>query len=340
MSLLQNSNAVTPSGFNIPQSMLMPDATNTAKLYRVLDSAGSVNPKWTFASWYKKGRPTDSVKAIYATDASPRSKQIAMGFQNDVIAAGAGVRWHFSGTDWDTDANAGSAGGTAFRDYSAWFHFMHVIDYSTSPYVFIYINGVLQDNNIAYGYKSGPGYATNYSMVSGDKFYVNCSDGNDTVNGYVAHTYFIEGQNLLPTAFGEFDTDTNQWNPIEYEGTFTGNSFFLDYADASDFGKDVSGLGNHYTTGGTIPAVNQRIDTPLNTTGGSFCTLNGRDYGGNSSWFSNGGELEHGCLMMSNTGQVGKARGTFPLDEVNGSYWEVRWGSATDCNCGHTAIWY
>ena len=30
----------------------------------------------------------------------------------------------------------------------------------------------------------------------------------------------------------------------------TANSFHLDYADASDLGKDVSGLGNHFTNTG------------------------------------------------------------------------------------------
>ena len=275
MSLLQNSNVVTPSGYNIDYSMRMPDATSSAKLYRVLDSAGSVNPKWTFATWYKKGSPTDSVKALYGTENSPRGKQVAMGFQNDVINYGAGVRWHAGGQwDWDTDNNAGTNAGMAFRDYTDWFHFCHIIDYSTSPYVFLYMNGVLQDPNWIYGGKSGPGYATNYSMVSGDKLYICCSDGSDTGNGYFADTYWIEGQNLPPIGnFLEIDDLTNQTLAIKYPGTYTGNSVYFDYADSSDFGKDQSGLGNDFTST-SLGTQEQTIDTPQNNVGSNFAVWN------------------------------------------------------------------
>ena len=275
MSLLQNSNVVTPSGYNIDYSMRMPDATSSAKLYRVLDSAGSVNPKWTFATWYKKGSPTDSVKALYATDNSPRGKQVAMGFQNDTINYGAGVRWHAGGQwDWDTDNNAGTNHGLAFRDYTDWFHFCHIIDYQTSPYVFMYINGVLQDPDYIYGGKSGPGYATDYSMVSGDKLYICCSDGSDTGNGYFADTYWIEGQNLPPIGnFLEIDDLTNQTLAIKYPGTYTGNSVYFDYADSSDFGKEASGLGNDFTST-SLGTQEQTIDTPQNNVGSNFAVWN------------------------------------------------------------------
>ena len=37
---------------------------------------------------------------------------------------------------------------------------------------------------------------------------------------------------------------------------------------------------------------------------------------------------------MSGSSGLAHSRSTFALDNVNGSYWEVRWGSATDCNAG------
>ena len=343
MSLLQNSNAVTPSGFNIDQSMYFGDAPSTSpKLSRQFTSTGSTSPKWTFASWIKKGRPDTGAKVLYYFRPLTvhAGADVEFSIQNDVLGGGLrsnswpGVYNPSISWDWDTDYNS-SNGGLALKDYSAWYHIMHVIDHSTSPYVFIYINGVLQDYSTIYGTKSGNGYGTNFSPVSGDTFFIGSNYSNQCGNAYFAHTYWIEQQALLPTAFGEFDSDTNQWNPIEYDGTFTGNSFFLDYADASDFGKDVSGLDNHFTSA-SIPAHQQVIDTPQNTNGGSFAVINGGDTDGNSSWGTGvvNGKLQNGNRTMKNVSGVAKGRATFPLDEVNGSYWEVRWGAATDCNCG------
>ena len=281
MSLLQNSNVVTPSGYNIDYSMRMPDATSSAKLYRTLTSAGSSSPKWTFATWYKKGSPTTSVKSLlwFQCKSIHANATWHLGFQNDVINYGGGVRmniWsaHVSQSDWDTDNNAGTTAGLAFRDYADWFHFCHIIDYQTSPYVFMYINGVLQDPDWIYGGKSGPGYGTNYAPLTGNEMRVGSSDGSDTGNGYFADTYFIEGQNLPPIGnFLEVDDLTNETKAIEYEGTYTGNSFYFDYADSSDFGKDQSGLGNHFTST-SLGTQEQTIDTPQNNVGSNFAVWN------------------------------------------------------------------
>jgi hypothetical protein len=37
---------------------------------------------------------------------------------------------------------------------------------------------------------------------------------------------FIDGQQLTPTDFGEFDEDSGVWKPIAYEGTYGTNGFF------------------------------------------------------------------------------------------------------------------
>ena len=74
-------------------------------------------------------------------------------------------------------------------------------------------------------------------------------------------------------------------------------------------------------------------DAALGSTsaGGNWCTLNPLDTGENGSW---NGELQNGNLKLSGSAGVVKSRASFALDTTNGSYWEVRWGSATDANCG------
>ena len=83
-------------------------------------------------------------------------------------------------------------------------------------------------------------------------------------NCYFADTYWIEQQALTPAdTFGEFDEDTGVFVPIEYTGTYSGNSFYLDYADSANFGTDRSGLGNDFTVA-NIGVDRQMPDSPTN----------------------------------------------------------------------------
>ena len=332
MSLLQNSNAVTPSGYDIDYSMYIGDAPDsTPKLARTLNQTGSTSPKWTFATWYKKGKLTTSGKVLYYFEPKTVAAAATVDLQltNDESAYFTWSAWSGSSQPyvWQSSGNT----GLMLRDYSAWYHICHVVDHSTSPYVWLYLNGVLVDPNI-WGTKTGAGYAANYSPVSGDIFKIGSNNSGQLGSGYFADTYWIEQQALAPVGnFGEIDADTGQFVATKYAGpAMTGNSFYLNYSDSSNFGTDSSGLGNNFTATG-IAATQQMIDTPQNSTGGNFCTLNPLDLGDNGSW---NGALVEGNLSMSGTNGLGKSRSTFALDNTNGSYWEVRWGSATDNNAG------
>ena len=49
--------------------------------------------------------------------------------------------------------------------------------------------------------------------------YLGWSDAQSQ-SGYYSEFYLIDGQQLAPTEFGKFDSDTNIWTPKEYTGTF------------------------------------------------------------------------------------------------------------------------
>jgi len=102
-------------------------------------------------------------------------------------------------------------------------------------------------------------------MYVGDK-----GDGAEEMDGYLSEMVFIDGQNLAPTSFGEFDEDTPRtWKPIDVSGlTFGTNGFYLDFEDSSNLGNDASG-GTDFTEN-NIAAVDQATDTCTN----NFCTLN------------------------------------------------------------------
>jgi hypothetical protein len=79
----------------------------------------------------------------------------------------------------------------------------------------------------------------------------------------------IDGQQLDPFDFGEFDEDTNIWKPIPYTGSFGTNGFYLEFKDSSALGDDTSGNGNDFTVN-NLTSIDQTTDTPTN----NFCTMN------------------------------------------------------------------
>mmetsp|Transcript_42364 Transcript_42364/g.95728 ORF Transcript_42364/g.95728 Transcript_42364/m.95728 type:complete len:174 (-) Transcript_42364:295-816(-) len=70
-------------------------------------------------------------------------------------------------------------------------------------------------------------------------------------HGYLADTWFVSGEKLGPSDFGTLSVGTEGdqvFTPSAGpSASLTANSFHLNYADGGDLGKDISGLGNHFT---------------------------------------------------------------------------------------------
>lgn len=146
-------------------------------------------------------------------------------------------------------------------------------------------------------------------------------------DGYFAEVHFIDGLALDASYFGEVRAGSNQWSPKRYTGDYGTNGFYLDFADASHFGNDVSSNGNDFTDSG-LSTTDQTIDTPTN----NFCTLNSIDtVGPTSSWVP--ATYSDGNLTWTNGGgsNAYNVRGTFNptsgkwyfeyiIDNTNGSY--------------------
>jgi hypothetical protein len=86
----------------------------------------------------------------------------------------------------------------------------------------------------------------------------------------MAEVVMIDGSQLTPTSFGEFDEDSpNIWKPIDVSGlTFGTNGFYLDFEASDNLGNDANG-GTDFTET-DLDATDQAIDTPTN----NFCTFN------------------------------------------------------------------
>jgi hypothetical protein len=102
--------------------------------------------------------------------------------------------------------------------------------------------------------------------------------------------YFIDGQALTPSSFGNTNDQTGVWQPIAYTGTYGTNGFYLPFsntASTTTLGYDFSGNSNNWTTnnisltsGSTYDSMND-VPTqwiPYNTAGdtgalwrGNYC---------------------------------------------------------------------
>ena len=164
-----------------------------------------------------------------------------------------------------------------FRDVSAWYHIVAAFDTTqgtASDRVKIYINGVQEGSLV-----KGDGGAATYPDQNTD-LDINTTNvinlgrdletSSDFIDMYLAEFVFIDGQQLAPTSFGEFDEDSGIWKPIDVSGlTFGTNGFYLDFEDSSALGNDVSGNDNDFTVN-NLTAIDQSTDTCTN----NFATLN------------------------------------------------------------------
>ena len=89
-------------------------------------------------------------------------------------------------------------------------------------------------------------------------------------SGYLSEVIACDGQSLAPTSFGEFDSDSGIWKPIDVSGlTFGNNGFYLDFENSGSLGADVSGNGNNFTVN-NLTSIDQTTDTCTN----NFATFN------------------------------------------------------------------
>jgi hypothetical protein len=209
-----------------------------------------------------------------------------------------------------------------FRDPSAWYHFVIACDSTQatdSDRIKWYLNGeLITDLSIGSGYPSlnaifPHGQSTPYFIVGNGRY--NGAFYSQYWDGYQSEVCFIDGQQLDPTSFGEFDEDSGIWKPIDVSGlTFGNNGFYLPFENSAALGQDDSGNANNFTVN-NLTSIDQSTDTPTN----NFCTLNPLNFGS--------GTLSEGNLKWAASGSVGYlAFGTIGIDMgvSNQFYWETK----------------
>jgi len=286
---------------------------SSAYMHKTPGSEGNKRT-WTFSTWYKKGS-----KAIAGND----GRWIAVGADSnnrDFIYHGTtnmiGYMSRRSGSsEFDVYTN-----NNVHRDVSAWYHLVVAVDTTqgtAANRVKLYLNNVqLTTDNVLSGSSSYPDQNYDTSFNDDVKHYLARDVPDESYfDGYLAETVLIDGLQLTPSSFGEFDEDSPTiWKPKDVSGlTFGTNGFYLDYEDSSNLGNDANG-GTDFTEV-NLAATDQSTDTCTN----NFCTLNPLNFGH--------GTLSEGNLKWAASASSGNlAFGTIGIDMgvSNQFYWESK----------------
>jgi hypothetical protein len=304
MSLIIPANSLAGGGYEVDNSLRFNDGSSDY-LSRTPASTGN-RKTFTISTWIKLGKIQTSGAIFSARSGSP------WGILN--IGTGDGVG---SAHSLQFTVTAGVSPGVytsqIFRDPSAWYHIVCAVDTTQatdSNRVKIYINGIqstLLSGNYPTLNQDTQFNSTIAHYVGGEPTSSNYFDGS------MSHVHFIDGQQLTPTDFGEFDADSGVWKPIVYEGTYGTNGFFLEFQDSGALGTDSSGEGNTFTVN-NLTSIDQTTDTPTN----NFATGNPLYRGANNNLFSNGN------LTFTGSGE------TFPINiatiqpSAGKWYWETK----------------
>ena len=303
MTLLQSG--ITKSlaeDYTIDQSLrFVNDGTETGSSYLTRTPTVTGNRKtWTYSCWLKRGQFIQSFFGLTAYNPSGNARTAIQFSSTGKID----TSWNPDGSDNETWVSTAQ-----YRDPGAWYHIVVAMDTTQSTAndrQKIYVNGELLTD-----------YDTRETITEDSECPVNqagmvhevghyAAGHTDFVgwDGLLAEVYFIDGQQLAASSFGETDSTTNQWKPIDASGlTFGTNGFYLKFEDSADLGNDSSGEGNDYTPTNLV-ATDQMVDSPTN----NFCTLNSvfkSLYGtstlseGNLKYYSTGDNHSVGTIPVS-----------------------------------------
>ena len=236
-------------GYDIDQSIRFND-DDSAHLVATLGSPSDAD-KFTISAWVKRGNlGTDATIFSGGTSSSNDS---LLKFETDNTLRFYDLQTSFK---WNYITTA------LFRDPSAWYHIVAVVDLAgeaAANRVKIYVNGV---RITSFSTESQAPLFMTPVINSAVTHAWGRDEGNDNqyFDGYIAEMNFVDGLALTPTSFGETNDD-GVWIPKAYGGAYGNNGFFIDGRDSSDLGDDESGNGNDFTSSG-LAADDQRGDTP------------------------------------------------------------------------------
>ena len=254
--IILGTNSIKETGFNVANSCRFNDASDD-NLTRTF-SAQTTRTKHSISFWCKRAT-LGHTQFLFEGTGGTYPTQIYFS-SGDILAL------------YDAGENATYSTIAKFRDPSAWMHVLCRIDTtqaSNENRVRFYVNGVLsptsQSNSIS--------QSTNVSIGKNGTHTIGKRGGaSDSFDGYLCEFIYVYNVSHEPTDFGEFDSDSGIWKPLDGLAdslTFGNNGFYLDFQDSSALGNDVSGNNTDFTAN-NLTAIDQSTDTCTN----NACTWN------------------------------------------------------------------
>ena len=264
MPTILGANSVSDTGYNVDHSMRL-DGTDD-HLSLTLTQNGTSQRAFTFSCWIKRSkRNTDVPRLIHmGGDGASPTHYISVRFRDDQNGR-LSFYTEAGGSGFQLNTNR------LFRDESAWYHIVVAVNSEAteeSDRQRMYVNGV-EETSFSSTTAMSQNADLNHNQTNDVIYLFRKQEDSDHFPGYACEVAFIDGQQLAPTAFGEFDEDSPTiWKPKDFKDdvTFGTNGFYLEFKDSSDLGIDTSGNGNDLN----VYANNQSTDTCTN----NFATLN------------------------------------------------------------------
>ena len=222
--------------------------------------SGAGNRKTFTLSWWVKRSKLGSRQSIFNnTDGSGQDGVYFDFLADDTLLLGDYGAGSWSSPKFETTQ--------VFRDTSAWYHIVYAVDTTQSTQsdrVKIYVNG---SQVTAFDTSDYPSQDADTLWNRSDAIYIGTyTAGGNYFGGYLTEIVNIDGQQLLPTSFGEFDSTTGIWKPKKIGQQFAAgggagtNGFYLDFKDSSNLGNDLSGNNNDFTVN-NLTSIDQATDT-------------------------------------------------------------------------------
>ena len=324
MPLILGTNSIKDTGYNVANSVRYNDDDSPSMTKA--STTVTNDAKFTISAWCKRSTLNSSGEfGIFGhrSNSNNGNNNLQFGFYNDSFYCA------FVSNN-GSDVHINKITTAVYRDTSSWYHVMVAVDSSQGTAgnrARVYVNGTeitsfSTDTNPANG-RTFLNDACNIDVGR----YTNTSGTHKYFDGYLAEVVYIDGLQLTPTSFGEFDEDTNIWKPKDVSDlTFGNNGFYLDFEDSSNLGNDANG-GTDLTES-NLTSIDQSTDTCTNNT----ATMNPLAITNSANTFSEGNLKITTTSSASSYNQatIGVSSGKW--------YWEVKYVSDTDGSSNYARI--
>ena len=300
MPLILGGSSAAAAAFSVDNSCRF-EPTNDTYLSKTPGGAGN-QKTWTYSCWVKKTK-AGARQGIIDVNGSSNPYFFIEFIASDKLEV----------QDYDGSQDTDLITTAVYRDVGAWYHIC--VAYDTTQAVDtnrikVYVNGT---QVTAFDTETYCAQDFTTQMNSTYELFVGRAATQD-FGGYQAEVCVIDGQQLDPTSFGEFDGDSPTiFKPKSISALTAGtNGFYLDFKDSANLGNDAFGGTDLGET--NLTAVDQATDSPTN----NFCTINPLN-----NYYQNGTFSEGNNYLVSSSG--GYAFSTSTMGMATGKwYWETK----------------